>query len=100
MTTVHESGANFNEMTSEQKVAFFEGLGISNPQINPDGYEFFAFIVDQKVSAIFVASKENMQEYITAFSSNPVVVKLTSAQKNLVQTGWDYNSESGELSQP
>lgn len=100
MTLAHESGANFDQMTSEQKTAFFAELGILSPQTNTDNYEFFAFIVNQKVSAIFIASKDNMLQYIDAFSSNPVIVKLASAQKNVVQVGWDYNNDAVEFSQP
>lgn len=100
MTSAHESGANFDQMTSEQKSAFFAELGILSPQTNTENYDFFAFIVNQKVSAIFIASKDHMQQYIDALSSNPVIVKLTLAQKNVVQTGWDYDNDAVAFSQP
>jgi glyoxylate utilization-related uncharacterized protein len=72
----------------------------ANPTENPDAFEFFAFVVDGKVSIIFTANKDHMQDYITAFSSSPTVVKLASQQKNVVTYNWNYNSQSGEFSQP
>ena len=74
--------------------------GLNNPLENPEAFEFFAFVVDGKVATIFMASKENMQNYIAAWSSNPVTVKLTPEQKNVVLEDWNYNSQTGEFSQP
>lgn len=73
---------------------------VANPTENASAFEFFAFVVDGKVSAIFVANKEHMQDYITAWSSNPITVKLTPSQKNVVANGWNYDQETGEFSQP
>lgn len=72
----------------------------ANPVENPSAFEFFAFVVAGKVAAIFMANKEHMQDYITAWSSNPITVKLASAQKNVVANGWNYDSTTGEFSQP
>jgi hypothetical protein len=98
--TAHDLSSNFHEMTPEQKQAFFAQIGLASPKINPNGYELFAFVVSNKVSVIFTASKENMQDYIEAMSSNPLIVKLTPEQKNLVAKGWNYNPENGGFSAP
>lgn len=92
--------SNFDEMTSEQKEAFFATIGVKNPSINPEGFEFFAFVVDGKVAALFTCSKETMQDYINAWSSNPTIVKLTDAQKNIVFKDWNYDEQTGEFSEP
>jgi hypothetical protein len=98
--SAHSQSAIFDEMTSEQKLNFFAQIGLENSQISPDGYEFFAFVVDGVVSVIFIASKESMQKEIIAWSSNPTIVKLTPEQKNVVLENWIYDSETGEFSQP
>lgn len=71
----------------------------ANPTENPDAFEFFAFVVDGKVSIVFTADKQTMQDYVAAFSSNPTVVKLTPQQKNIITYNWNYNSQTGEFSQ-
>jgi len=93
-------GSIFSELTSEQKVEFFALLKAANTLENPEGFEFFAFVVDGKVSVLFTPSKETMQNYIDALSANPVIVKLSAAQKNEVFVGWDYDEQTGEFSQP
>ena len=98
--TAHDLSSNFHEMTPEQKEVFFAQIGLASPKINPDAYELFAFVINNKVSVIFTASKENMQDYIQAMSSNPLIIKLTPEQKNIVVQGWDYNSENGGFSAP
>lgn len=72
----------------------------ANPAENPSEFEFFAFVVDGKVAAVFIASKEHMQDYITAWSSDHLTVKLTPEQKNVVAKNWDYDQETGQFSQP
>ena len=72
----------------------------ANPSENPEAFEFFAFVVDGSVAVIFVASKEHMAKEIAAWSSGPTVVKLTAEQKNVVLENWNYNSQTGEFSQP
>jgi len=91
---------DFDEMTQEEKEAFFAEIARANPELNPDGYEFFALVVDGKVSVIFTPTKEVMQEYIDTLSSNPIVVKLTPAQKNVVLRDWNYDEQTGDFSQP
>lgn len=98
--SAHSQAANFEEMTSAQKEAFFAQIGLASSQVSPDGFEFFAFVVDGKVAVIFVASKESMHKEIAAWSSNPTIVKLTDEQKNVVLEDWDYDSETGEFSEP
>lgn len=98
--SAYASASNFGEMTAEEKEAFFASIGLASPKVTPEAYEFFAFVVDAKVAAVFIANKESMQEYITAFSSNPTIVKLTAEQKNVVQMDWDYDGGTGEFSQP
>ena len=71
----------------------------ANPMENPEAFEFFAFVVDGAVDAIFIASKETMQNYINAWSSNPITVKLTAEQKNVVQVDWSYDAESGSFTE-
>lgn len=71
-----------------------------SPEANPENFEFFAFVVDGQISAIFIASKEHMQDYISTWSSNPLTVKLTPEQKNVVAKGWNYNHETGGFSAP
>ena len=73
---------------------------LANPTENPEAFEFFAFVVDGRVAAIFIASKETMQNYIAAWSSSPIIVKLAPEQKNVVQLNWDYDAENEEFSQP
>lgn len=90
---------SWNDLTSEQKQESLSRANSLSPTQNPEEYEYFAFVVDSKVSAIFVASKELMSDYINAWSSNPVTVKLTSQEKNVVLNGWNFNSETREFSQ-
>lgn len=97
---VHAQAGNFENMTPEQKNGFFQQLGLLNPQISPERYEFFAFVVDDAVAVVFMATKDHMQKYIDTLSSNPTIVKLTPQQKNVVLTGWNYDSETGEFSEP
>jgi len=99
-SSAHADSSNFENMTDEQKTNFFAQIGLGSSQISPDGYEFFAFVVDGKVAVIFIASKETMQKEITAWSSNPKVVKLTTEQKNVVLENWNYDDQTGEFSQP
>ncbi|NDB36008.1 MAG: hypothetical protein EB023_11855 [Flavobacteriia bacterium] len=75
-------------------------ISLANPLQNPDEFEFFAFVVEGKVKAIFIAAKETMQSYIVPWSSNPITVKLNSDEKNVVQLEWDYNAATREFSQP
>lgn len=98
--SAYASGQNFNEMTPAEKEAFFAAIGLSSPKVTPELYEFFAFVVDGRVVAVFIANKQHMQDYITAFSSNPTIVKLTAEHKNVVQADWEYNEQTGEFSQP
>lgn len=87
-------------MTPEEKEAFFAELALTSPKITPDAYEFFAFVVEGSVAAVFIANKESMQNYIDALSSNPVIAKLTPEQKNVVEVGWAYEEQTGQFSQP
>jgi glyoxylate utilization-related uncharacterized protein len=96
--SAHAGSAQFEEMTPEQKESFFAQIGSASSQVSPDGFEFFAFVVDGKVSVVFVASKASMQKEITAWSSNPTVVKLSDAQKLTVLENWDYDAQTGEFS--
>jgi hypothetical protein len=98
--TAHAGSAIFDEMTSEQKETFFAQIGLSSSQISPDGFEFFAFVVDGKVAVVFIANKESMHKEIAAWSSNPTIVKLTPEQKNVVLENWDYDAQTGEFSAP
>lgn len=98
--SAHANSANFENMTSEQKEAFFAQIGNASSQTNPDGFEFFAFVVDGKVSVVFIASKATMQKEIAAWSANPIVVKLSDAQKLTVLENWDYDAQTGEFSEP
>lgn len=98
--SAHADGANFDEMTSEEKEAFFANVALASPKITPDAYEFFAFVVEGRVGAVFIANKDNMQNYIDALSSNPIIVKLTALQKNVVEAGWEYEEQTGEFSLP
>lgn len=98
--SAHAQAANFDQMTSEEKQAFFAQIGVESSQISPDGYEFFAFVVGGKVAVVFIASKESMPKEIAAWSSNPTIVKLTNEQKNVVLEDWNYDSETGEFSEP
>jgi len=98
--SAHTAGANFGQMTPEEKEAFFAELALASPKITPDAYEFFAFVVGGDVAAVFIAHKEGMQNYIDALSSNPVIVKLAPEQKNVVGTGWAYEEQTGQFSQP
>jgi hypothetical protein len=41
-----------------------------------------------------------MPDYINAFSSNPTIVKLSNEQKNVVEMNWNYDSQTGQFSQP
>jgi len=99
MLPITPSSSDFNEMTSEEREAFFSEILLNNPEISPAGYEFFAFVVGGNVGEIFIANKSGMQHYIDTFSSNPIVIKLTPEQKNVVKKGWGYNSETGVFSQ-
>lgn len=99
MSQITPSSSDFNAMTSEEKEAFFAELALNNPEISPAGYEFFAFVVGGNVGEIFTANKSGMQHYIDTFSSNPIVIKLTPEQKNVVKKGWSYDSETGVFSQ-
>lgn len=98
--SAHAAGANFDEMTSAEKEAFFANIALASPTITPDAYEFFAFVVNGEVSVVFIASKDSMQDYIDALSSNPLIVKLATAQKNVVGVGWAYEEQTNEFSQP
>jgi glyoxylate utilization-related uncharacterized protein len=98
--SLYALGQNFNEMTPEEKEEFFAAVGLSSPKVTPELYEFFAFVVSGKVAAVFIANKQNMQDYITAFSSSPTIVKLTAEQKNVVQMDWAHDEQTGEFSQP
>lgn len=98
--SAHADATNFGEMTSEQKEAFFAQIGNASSQTNPSGFEFFAFVVGGRVSVVFVASKASMQKEITAWSANPIVVKLTDAQKLTVLENWNYDAQTGEFSAP
>lgn len=93
-------GSNFNELTPEQKEEYAALVRAANTLENPEGFEFFAFVVDGKVSVLFTPAKETMQNYIDALSSDPVIVKLSDAQKNAVFVGWDYDEQTGEFSEP
>lgn len=93
-------GSNFNELTPEEKEIYAELVKAASTLENPDGFEFFAFVVDGKVAVIFTPSKETMQNYIDALSSNPIIVKLSAPQKNVVGIDWDYDEQTGEFSQP
>jgi len=96
----YSAGGNFANMTDEEKQQFFANIALSSPTLTPEAYEFFAFVVNGKVEAIFIATKQTMQNYIDALSSNPIIVKLSTAQKNVVEMGWDYDEQSGNFSQP
>lgn len=98
--SAHSQSANFDEMTSEQKEAFFAQIGFASSQVSPDGFEFFAFVVDGKVAVVFIANKESMHKEIAAWSSNPTIVKLAPEQKNVVLENWNYDAQTGEFSEP
>lgn len=66
----------------------------------PEDYDFFAAIVDGKVSATYVAHKEFMPELISAFSSDPKIIVLADNQKNVVQPNWTYDEQTGAFLQP
>lgn len=91
---------NVSEMTPEQREEFFAQIGYASPQIHPDGFEFFAFVVDGKVAVVFIASKETMHREIAAWSSNPTIVKLNNEQRLTVLENWNYDSQTGEFSEP
>ena len=71
-----------------------------SPLQNPDLFEIFAFVVEGEVAVTFAAHKEYMANYIAAWSSNPKTVVLTPAQKNVVESGWVYDEQSGSFSNP
>jgi hypothetical protein len=96
----YRSSSNVDEMTLEEKETYLISIGLGSPKITPDLYEFFAFVVEDKVSVIFIANKEYMPDYINAFSSNPTIVKLSNEQKNVVEMNWNYDSQTGQFSQP
>lgn len=68
--------------------------------VHPDDYDFFAIVADGEVAEVFPANKQQMSRFIAAMSSNPKVVVLTNEQKNVVQTGWTYNQETGAFTEP
>jgi len=92
-------GSNFYELTPEQKLEYVALVRDANVFENTDGFEFFAFVVDGKVAVLFTPTKETMQNYIDALSSNPIIVKLSNAQKNEVRAGWNYDAQTGEFSE-
>jgi carbonic anhydrase len=91
---------NFDEMTDEEKQDFVAATAANSPAMNPSGFEFFAFVVDGQVAAMFTLTKRAMENYIDALSSNPTIVKLAVSQKNVVAVGWDYDAETGSFSKP
>ena len=71
-----------------------------SPVEYPGDYEFFASIVDGEVATVYPAHKVLMPEVVAAWSSNPKIVMLPEDKKNIVQTGWTYNQETGDFSEP
>lgn len=66
----------------------------------PADFEFFAAIVDGEVATVFPAHKTFMPEAVAAWSSDPKIVVLPEDKKNVVQTGWTYNEETGTFTEP
>lgn len=98
--SAYADGANFEEMTPEEKEEFFTNIALANPKLTPDAYEFFAFVVGGLVMAVFIAHRDTMQNYIEALSANPIIVKLTAPQKNVVEAGWEYEEQTGQFTPP
>ena len=61
-----------------------------NPFESPSEYEFFAFVVDGEV-ALKIPVHNQVEQMVAALSSDPKVVKLSSADKLMVREGWIYN---------
>jgi|GEM_PF-6369463 len=69
-----------------------------NPVSHPESFEFFAFVVDGEVGTIFPVHNQ-AELLIAVFSSDPKVIKLTPAQKNVVQNG-DLLGAGGTFTNP
>ncbi len=65
-----------------------------NPADHPEDYEFYAFIVDNEVAVVMPVSVTNMPLHNAVFSSDPIVKKISTEQKNVVVQGYTYD-ESG-----
>jgi len=89
-----------NEITFPGNEIVYPTDPTPSPLQNPDLFEIFAFVVGGEVAVTFAAHKEYMDNYIAAWSSNPVVVVLSDAQKNVVNTGWAYDAETGTFTEP
>ena len=61
-----------------------------NPFQSPNEYEFFVFVVDGEVT-LKIPVHNQVEQMVAALSSDPKVVKLSSADKLIVREGWIYN---------
>jgi hypothetical protein len=61
-----------------------------NPAQSPEAYEFYAFIVDNEVAVVMPVSSA-MPLHNAVFSSDPIIKKLSSEQKNIVVQGWTWD---------
>lgn len=70
------------------------------PPFNQADFTYFAIVVENEVAQVYPMRTLALEALVAALSSDPKIVVLAPAQKDVVVPGWTYNVETGEFIEP